>query len=805
MQKLLKDIVSGWRRLYKNPAFSVPASLILALGIGANAAIFSVVHVVLLRQLPYRDSARIVSVDSPKGIALTGNRSEFLESSQVLHSVESIAAYHSLGVNFGSATNARRLVAAEVSVQFLKVMGLEPTLGRNFASDEDIPGKDRVVILSDRIWRSDFGDDPDALGSSIFINGDAYTIIGVLPREMNFPNDADVWVPTVFDAATHIREAGAFYIQVIARLRKSVALGQAQAEFLDRAKQLVIPGAKLSNDRRPHLTPLVSRLTAGIRPALLMLLGTVGFVLAIACVNVAGLTVVHLLKRHRELGIRVALGASRFQLLKQQCIEAVLLTLSGAVAGLMLAYFMLNLFYDRFWPSTLLSQFHGPSLNPAVLAYVGCIALAVAFISSLAPVWIISRQAPALTITRGEVGHPRQRLLRNGLVVLEVALAVVLLSGAGLMIRTMRNLHKISLGYDSHNLLTFSVSLKGQPYAGPGRHSLQSEAIKRFYAAALAKLKALPDAVNAGAVSNLPLDEGATVLLPLSPDGDPSRSVMAELHVTTPGYFKTLKMPILGGKPFSRHDASGNQRTVILSRDVSQQLWPDENPIGQYLRCPALGTDSLVVLGIVGSSRLHELREQDTLADFYLSSNQLAWPSMTFVLRTRHNPEFSVEMARQALRSVDKSQPIFHVRTMEAVIAERESLERLERSGLVMFAVLAVMLAAMGLYGTISYSVIRRNGEIAIRMALGASRAHTVMLVLHEALWIVLSGCLAGIAASFYLTHFIASVLFGVSPHDPLTLAAVTASFVGIALLSSYLPARKAAFTDPIKALRMDC
>jgi predicted permease len=801
----MKSIGSAWRSLYNSPIFAISATLTLSLGIGVNTAIFSVVHAVLLRELPYRDSAQIVSIENPQSITLTGMRNQFAESSSALHSVQGVAAYHSGGVNFETSKETRRLVAAEVSADFLDVMGVSPSVGRGFAADEDSADRDKVLLISERVWREDFGGHRRALGAAVSLNGEQYTVIGVLPAEMDYPDHADLWIPTVFDPNSHARGSGAFYLQFVARLRDGVTIAQAQADFVARAKQIVGPQTKIGVNRQPRLIGLASKLTARIKPALLMLLGTVGFVLAIACANVAGLMIVRLLHRRREIGIRVALGASQLELLKQQGMEALVLSSAGAIIGVALAYLMVNVFYRYFWPVNLLGQFAKPSMDLLVLGYTAFITLASGFCSALAPAWFISRQAPSLAINRGSSGASKQAsLLRRGLVVIEVGLAVILLSGAGLLIRTMQNLSNVPLGYDTRNLLTFSVTLRGQSYATSDPNSLQSEAVRSYYAAAIRELESAPDVVSVGAVSNLPLGEGATMALPLVPDSDPTKSVFAELRIASPGYFTTLSVPVMQGRVFPESDSSGNEKAVILSKDLSDQLWPGQNPIGRQVLCPALGKDPYTVLGIVGTSRQHDLRERDALPLFYVSSNQLTWPSMTFVIRTKHDPKFTVELARRTVRSIDKSQPLFDVRTMKQLIGERESLERFERMGLVVFSGLALVLAAIGIYGTISYSVAQRRAEIAIRMALGASRIHTISAILREAGWLAFLGNLSGVAISFYLARYMSSIVFGISPHDPITLVVVTGVLTIIAFMAAYLPAQRAALTDPLKALRSE-
>jgi predicted permease len=805
MQRFLKSVRSALRRLYRSPEFGISAVVTLALGIGVNSAVFSVVHAVLLHRLPYRDSAQIVSIKNPQALGLKGTRDQFLEVSKSLQSVQGVAAYHSAGVNFGYGKDSRRVVAAEVNASFLNVMGIVPVLGRDFAPGEDAANQDKVVLVSQRVWRDDFGGDRSALGAAVSLNGEPYTVVGVLPKEMDFPDRADLWVPTAFDPNSRVRGGGAFYLQFVARLNNGVTITQAQAESLARATQLLAPGTKLDANRRPELAGLESQLTATIRPALLMLFGTVAFVLAIACANVAGLMIVRLLKRRQELGIRVALGASRFELLREQGMEALVLSFVGGTLGVLLAYAMLNVFYIYFWPASLFAQFSKPSMNLTVLGYTVLVAVVAGLCSVLAPAWLISRQAPILSINKGAWGDSKQaRFLRKSLVTGEIALAVLLLSGAGLLIRTIQNLVNVPLGYDTHNLLTFSIALRGEAYAPPGQNPLQSQAVKNFYATATGKLRALPDVVSAGAVSNLPLGQGATMVLPLAADNDPSKPTMAELRIASPGYFEALSIPFLQGGTFPEGQVSAGEKAVILTRDLSEELWPGQNPIGRQVFCSALGKDAFAVVGIIGSGRQHDLRESDPLPLFYLSSNELAWPSMTFVLRTNHDPRFISEMARQAVHSIDKSQPLFDVRTMDHVIREHEALESFERMGLLVFSILAVLLAAVGIYGTISYSVAQRTGEIGIRMALGASRIRTLSMVLSEAGWLSLVGSLCGIAASFYLAKFLSSILFGISPHDPVTLIAVTAVFMTVALSASYPPAHKAAFTDPLKALRSD-
>jgi putative ABC transport system permease protein len=798
MPNFFKNVRSACRRLYKNSGFSASAALTLALGIGVNTAIFSVVHAVLLRELPYRDSEQIISIENPQSLGLMGTREQFLDSTNAIASLQTVAAYHTAGANFVSTGEARRLVVAEVSSRFFDVMGIAPVQGRAFFPDEDAPEKDRIALISERLWRTEFASDPKALGAQISLNGQPFSILGVLPNAMDFPEHADIWTPTAFDSHSPAR-SGAFYLQFVGRLKNGTSVSQTQAEFVARAKQF----SNLRAGRQSRAVLLSSRLTTTIRPALLMLLGTAGFVLAIACANIAGLMIVRFMNRRREIAIRVALGASRFELLREQAMETLVLAAVGAILGIVFGYAILSVFYRYFGPS-LLGQFAKPTINLAVLGFTAGIALAAGLCSGLAPAWAISRQAPSLNINTTTYGDSKHaRLLRKTLVAIEIALAIVLLSGAGLLIRTMQNLNKVPLGFDTRNLLTLSIALRGEGYAS-SQDPLHSEPIRRFYADALRHLQALPDVVSASLISNIPLGQDSTMALPLVPDNDASRMVLAELRIAGAGYFRTLSIPVVQGRAFSENEISATGKTIVLSRELAEKLWPGQDPVGRQISCPAFGKDSYLVLGVVASNRQHELREVDALPVFYLSADQMTWPSMTVVVRTQHDPKFIIEIVRKSIQSVDKSQPLFDVRTMEQRVSDQESLERFERMGLIVFASVAVILAAVGIYGTISYSVVQRTGEIGIRMALGASRQRTIATILREAVWPALAGSLSGVAVSFYLARSMSSIVFGISPHDPLTIVCVTAALLAVAFLAAYLPAQRAAFIDPIRALRAE-
>jgi putative ABC transport system permease protein len=708
--------------------------------------------------------------------------------------------YATVGVNAElTAGRAQRLNATETSAQFLKVLGVAPNLGRGFLPDEEISGKDHIVLISDRLWRGALHRDPNILGKTIRINGLDFFVAGVLPPKMDFPATTDLWTPTILDQHTYLREAGAFYAPVIVRSRDGVSAAALRAEFHGRAAQFNHAKGPLPPDQEPILTPIADELTKSIRSSLWTLSGAVAFVLLIACANVACLSLVRTAQRRNEFAVRAALGAGRGRLIQQQLVESSFIASAGGALGVFIAYSVLRLLY-LFHPVAL-DNFPRPAIDLQVLAFTAAVALCTGLIFGIVPAWLAAREDPAGALKSGLWRtSPGGSRLRKALIAGEIGIAFVLLTGAGLLLRTLANMDRVPLGYQTGGILTFSVSLHGKRY-----YAVQggtNPALPAFYSAVLDRLAALPGVASVGAVSSLPLDTRAAMLLDVDA-GDKKKPIPALPRFASHGYFKVMGIPLLAGRDFSGNDRSVSPHVVIVTRDLAEKLWPGQNPIGREMHCEWFCKPAPTVIGVVASNRSFGPRE-DELPEYFMPYTQQDWPFMTFVLRTRNDPAMLVAPVRAAAAAVDPAQPVYDIRTMQQRLQDNESLIRFEVFTLSVFAALSVLLVAIGLYGVISYTVTQRTREIGLRIALGSSRAAILIAVVRESAVICLIGETIGLASSLLLMRLLETALFGIKPHDPATLGAVSALFLTLATLAGYLPARRAASVDPAQTLRAE-
>jgi putative ABC transport system permease protein len=805
LDRLVGDIRYALRQLTNAPGFAITAILTLALAIGANSAVFTLVHAILLRELPFNGPSRVFNVENADAAGLGYDNigghdyvSQFNGAATSLKTLDTAAIYSSSGVNVGLArSGAQRLNATETSAQFLKVLGVTPELGRGFLPDEDVPGRDHVVLISDQLWRSVLHGDPDVAGKVIRVNTLPFSVIGVLPPQMDFPANTDLWTPTILDDHSTLHEPGAFITQVIVRGRDGITASALRSEFHARAAQK--NHGHLSKDQEPILTPIADELTKSVRSSLWMLSGAVAFVLLIACANVACLSLVRTAQRRAEFAVRAALGAGRGRLMQQQLVESIFVALAGGLLGVCIAYSMLHLLYV-FRPAAL-DGFAKPAIDLQVLAFTAAVALCTGLIFGIVPAWLASREDPAGALKSGVWrSSPGGSRLRKALIAAEIAMAFVLLMGAGLMLRTLANMNRIPLGYQTDGILTFSVSLHGKRYYAVKDDA--NPALPAFYSAVLDRLAALPGVASAGAVSNLPLDTRAAMLLHVDA-GKGSKPASALPRFASRGYFGAMGIPFLAGRDFSAADNSSSPRVVIVTRDLAQKIWPAQNPLGRQMHCDWFCKTPPIVIGVISPSRSFGPRA-DALPEYFMPYTQQDWPFMTFVLRTHIDPATLVPSVRAAVAAADPAQPVYDIRTMQQRLEDNESLIRFEVFTLSIFAILSVVLVAIGLYGVISYAVTQRTREIGLRIALGSPRAAILVAVVRESALICLVGVVAGLASSFLLMRLLETTLFGVQPHDPATLGTVSALFLMIATLASYLPAHRAASIDPAQTLRME-
>lgn len=807
---LERDVRLALRQLGRSPGFALTTILTLALTIGADTAVFSLVHSILLQQLPFRNPDKVLNVDNASSAGLGYNMSSkdfassFRAASQSFKTIESAAMYSTTGVNVVSGSGISvRLKAAETSAAFFNVLGVTPEIGRSFQADEDTPGNDHVALISHHLWQLFFQANPNAIGHVLSVNGFTFTIIGVLPARMDFPYQSDLWTPTLLDEHTFLREGGAFLTSVLVRAKSGVSQQALNAEFQARAKRIVSPGTQIDPDDLPKLTPIASELTKSIRSSLWMLMGAVSLVLLIACANIASLMLVRTAERKREFAVRVSLGAARGRLVQQQLVESTLLALSGGALGVIFAEGALRLLY--YYRPEALGMFPRPAIEIPVLAFTACVALITGLLFGIVPAILAGRADPAAVLQAGVWRTSRSgSRFRNFLISAEMALAFVLLIGAGLLLRTMVNLNRVPLGFDTRGVVSFSVALHGKHYE---RHDSTNPAISQFYLNVLERLSALPGIESVGASSSPPLDARADMLLPVKPAlagaNVGAKPIAAAPRIVSSGYFSALGIPIVEGRAFLDSDTAAAAKVVIVTRDLAQKLWPKQDPIGQQMQCGIFCKKNPTVVGVVETNRRFGPNE-DGIPEYYFPLAQQDWSSMTFVLRSEVDPSSLMPSIRRSVASVDEMQPIYDLGTMRQRLNVNESLVRFELFTLSVFASISLILVLIGLYGVISYTVTQRIRELGLRIALGAQRSTILIGVLRGSASVAVAGCVAGAIASLFVTRLLASVLFEVEPNDPLTLFTVCIFFITVAMIASYLPAHRAASIQPIEALRLD-
>lgn len=801
---MLADLRFALRQLRKSPGFTLTAVLTLALGIGANTAVFSLVNAILLRQLPFKDASRVVTLDVGLcGIGICEDSQsknpvgEFHSQENSLRSFQYVSEYsHTFASLRANGAPAERIPVTEVTAHFFDALGAQPMLGRSFRDSEDFPGQDEVVILSYRLWQSVFHGRANILGSSILLNAHPFTVIGIAPHGVDFPDKSDAWAPTALDMQAGIREEGAFLPAAIMRLADGASLRQAQAEVTAHDESKKHHGGILSD--HPQLQSIAENLTASLRPALLMLSGAVALVMLIVCANVAGLMVARASEQRAELAVRAALGATHAVLMRQQWIFSVMIALCGGVCGIACAAGLLHLLYALRTPA--LAGTAEPPLAIPVLVYTILLSVLTGLLFGLAPAWLAAKQDPGEALKTGQwKSNAGSSRLQRALVCGEIALALTLLAGAGLLVRTMQKMGEIQLGFETSRLLTFSVTLHGTPYIA--RTPAAPPAVVNFEQRVMEKLRALPGVSSVAGVDAVPLRDAPEMLVFVTRQGGDRTAAMPRR--STPGYFATMGIPLLEGRDFAESDNTTSPKVVIVTRDLADKLWPGREAVGQQLQCFWGCDKGATVIGVVASQKSFGVRNQG-LPIYYTSAMQINTPAMTYELRTRLDSEALEQSVRAAVASVDATQPVFHLVTMKELLDDSESLEKLERLTLSVFSMLAVLLAAVGIYGTIAYSVNRRTREIGLRMALGARREDISRAVLIDSLKLTIFGCALGVAGALGLGHFLQSAVFGISTHDPLTLIAALVVFAGVSSAAAWIPASRAASVEPMEALRSE-
>jgi predicted permease len=800
-----KDLRYGVRTLVKSPAFTIVAVLSLALGIGANTAIFSVVNGILLRPLPYPEAERLAAVwHTPPQASFPGmtrfsvSPGNYLDWKEQSRAFEQMAIYQYAGLSLGTGGDPVPVTGAAVSSDFFSVLRTQVEKGRVFSPEEEQPGREQVVVLGRGLWQRAFGADPNLIGRTVTLNSRSFTVVGIMPAGFEFPAEAELWVPLAWDAAERQTRAIHDYL-VVARLKPDASLAQAQAEMSTISSRLEQQYPEENKGWGAVVIPLQEDLVGDVRPALLVLFSAVGFVLLIACANVANLMLARGANRRREIALRIALGATRSRIVRQLLCESVLLAVVGGLFGLLLAS----------WGGQLLVRLSSGSLPNSDEVGMDVWALGFTLLVSLAA-GVLAGVAPALQFSKGELsetlkqgtgrgggGSVKQRT-RKALVVCEVALSLILLVGAGLMIRSFWKLQDVSPGFDVSNSLSMSVLLPATRYSEP-------QQILSFHDRVVEQLGALPGVVSVGSTTTLPLTGGGS-RQPFTIEGRPAPPVseqpLAQTRYVSPDYFRAIGIPLRQGRPFDERDREGAPQVVVISEAMARRFFPGQNPVGQRLTASFhLQQGPREIVGVVGDVKSTGL-DDDAAATMYLPFKQAPRPWITFVARTASDPQNFIQPVSKAVYAVDKEQALTGVRTMEQVLTESLSGRRFNMTLLMTFAGLALALAAVGVYGVMNYSVMLRKRELGIRMALGARAPDVLRLVLGQGLALTLIGVCVGMAGAYALTRLMASLLYGVTATDFLTFGSVSGVLLVVGLLASFLPARRATKVDPMIALR---
>jgi putative ABC transport system permease protein len=801
----MNDLRFALRQLRKSPGFTLIAVLTLALCIGANTAIFSVVDAVLLRPLPFKDPAQLVSVweynlkqgDAHQAVG-GANFSDWKTQNQVF---KSLAAYFDWNYNLTGGDEPRRLHAVLVSGEFFQTLGTEAAIGRVITSADDQDGSDDVVVLSHTLWQQRFGGRSEVVGQAIVLNGRNHTVIGVMPAGFNFPQEeTEIWRPMAIPAAQMQNREGK-WLKVIGRLKAGFSLNQASAGMSAIAQQLAqqYPASNAGWD--VNLVPLHEEMVGKVSRFLFVSLGAVGFVLLIACVNIANLLLARAFSRQKEIAVRAALGASRPRLIRQFLIESLVLAVVGGAAGLLIA----------FWGNDALlalSPASIPRLKEAgidgrVLWFTLLISSITTLLFGLMPAWQASK--PDLSLTLKEEGRSTAgtsvRKLRGVLVAAEVAVSIVLLIGAGLMIKSFIQLQSVKAGFDPRNLLTMEVTLPSAKYG-------QNQQQAAFFRQAIESIKTLPGVEVAGAVQDLPFRFNSNSF-PISIEGralapQGTKGPMVIYRTVTEDYLRTLGIPLITGRGFTPQDGPGSAPVIVINQAMARRFWPGEDPLGKQIRFGEAGDPAYTIVGVVGDIKHMGLDAEEGAVMYQPHAQKsfgwLRW--MTIVVRTNVEPLSLNAAVRNRIQEIDKDQPVYNVGTMEQLLAKSIAQTRFSTFLLGVFALFALILSAIGIYGVVSYAVSQRTREIGIRMALGAARSNIFRLIVGEAMALFVLSLGLGLVAALGATRLLKSLLYGVGTNDPITFASIAFLTATVAFIAAWLPARRAARLDPIIALR---
>jgi putative ABC transport system permease protein len=801
MHELWKDFRYGGRLLLKNPGVTLVAVLALALGIGANTAIFSVVNTVLLRPLPFPHADRLVTmrIDNLRynvrnALACYPDIADWRQQSR---SFDSLQAFSPGSVNLISRGEPERVSLWKVNAGLFPMLGAHMALGRGFLPAEDQPGAGRVVILSHSLWQRRFGGDAAMIGKPVVIDGNPYTVVGILPASFKLEEKgADLYAPIALGGA-HAR-GDEWRFAAYARLKPGVSLARAQAE-LAAIQQRLEQHYRRPLSFYPHIWGMREFMVRDVRLSLIVLLGAVALVLLIACANVANLLLARAGVRQKEMAIRAALGAARGRVVRQLLTESVLLALVGGACGLLLAWWGIGALSAL--GSERLPMLKQSRLDLPVLAFTMLASLLTGLIFGTAPALAVARTNVHETLQAGGRGSAEGRggnRLRGLLVVCEVALALLLMIGASLMMRSLLKLHGVNPGFRPPGVLTASIDLPASKYSKPEQQIA-------FFSQLEERLGAMPGVNAAGLTSVLPLtgnNQGMVMVIEGRPVSGPADAPILYYRMVDGRYFQAMRIPLRKGRLFTAQDKQGAPRVLIVNETMARRFWPNQDPIGKRVGTGA-PQDWMLVVGVVGDVR-HMSLAQEPDAEIFLPLAQNPRPDMKLVVRTASDPLRFAPALRQAVMEVDRDQPVSLVASMEQNLSDSIATKRFAATLLTIFAAVALLLAVVGIYGVIAYSVTRRRQEIGVRMALGARGGDVLRMVVGQGTLLALIGVIIGLAAAFPLTRVIASLLYGVKAADPAVYSGVALLLIAVAALASYLPARRAAKVDPVVALRYE-
>jgi len=806
METLFQDIRYGLRSLLKKPGFTLTAVIALALGIGANTAIFSVINGVLLRSLAYAEPERIVMLWETNAMG-GGNLqnvvspANFLDWQRQATSFEHMAAVWDLAANLTGGTGDPEEIKGQfVSHEFFSVLGVQPVLGRAFTAEEDKPGNNLEIILSHQLWETRFGSDPQVIGKQATMNGRQRTIVGVMPAGFHFlDNQVKAWMPLALDPAINYRETSGRFLRAVARLKPGVSVKQAQAELTGIAKQLERAFPSKNTGWGVNVVPMHEQIVGEIRPILIVLLAAVAFVLLIACANVANLLLSRAAARQKELALRAALGAGRMRLIRQMLTESVLLGVMGGIVGVLLAVWGIRLLI-AFGPDNI-PRLNEITIDLRVLVFTFAVSLVTGVLFGLVPALQSSRPDLNDALKEGGRGSTSGRTgtLRSAFVIAEVSLALVLLVGAGLMIRSCARLQSVTTGFQAAHVLTMRAQLPGKKYPEPHQ-------IVDFFKQAQERIATIPGVEAVGAISYLPLTGGLAsrdaFKIPGQPPPAPGQEPGVEVRVVTPTYFQAMGIPLLKGRLLNERDVK-ETRVLLINETMAKRYFPNTDPVGKQLEVMWDGSGPDEIVGVVGDIREGALNKEPEPA-IYWSHAREPYSGMAFVIRANGDAARLSTAVQKQIRSLDPEQPVADVRTMDQVISRSIARPRFNTLLLSIFAGVALLLASVGLYGVMNYSATQRTHEVGIRMALGATRTDIMRLVVGNGMTLTLIGIGIGVVASLMLTRVMTSLLFGVTATDIPTFLGVSAVLATVALIANYIPARRATRVDPVIALRYE-